>query len=134
MTTPRPIQPGQPLPLPGLWSLLIDIVDGGASVGFLAPLSAETASAYWHEVAASLGPTLMLWVAEEGDQVVGAVQLAPSPRKNGRHRAEVCKLFVRRSHRGRGVAARLMRALEAATLAASPDGTLHATALYFKRL
>ena len=157
------------MPLAGLSTLLMDVVDGGASVGFLAPMAGATAAAYWQEVAAALGPGLMLWVAEDGEQVVGAVQLAPAQRENGRHRAEVCKLFVRRSHRGRGVAARLLQALEAAAVeagrsllvldthagsdaeamyrrlgwqkageipgyAASPDGQMHATALYFKQL
>jgi GNAT superfamily N-acetyltransferase len=114
MITLRHLEPGQPLPATGLSTLLIDAVHGGASVGFLAPLSAETAAAYWNEVAAALGPALMLWVAEDGGEVVGSVQLALAQKENGRHRAEVCKLFVRRSHRGRGVATRLMQALEAA--------------------
>jgi hypothetical protein len=100
MIAVRFIPPGEPLPQPGLSDLLADAVHGGASVGFLAPLAPGTAAAYWHDVAASLGPGLLLWVAEDGDEVVGAVQLAPALRENGLHRAEVCRsAWARDSHR-----------------------------------
>jgi acetyltransferase len=100
--------------LPGLSALLIDAVHGGASVGFLAPLDRARADAYWREVFAGLGAASWLWVARQGTLVVGSVQLALGTRENGRHRAEVQKLFVLRSHRGRGVATQLMTVLEAA--------------------
>ena len=53
------------------------------------------------------------WVAENEGTVVGTVQLAPSMKQNGRHRAEIQKLLVLRAWRGRGVAARLLAAAEA---------------------
>jgi acetyltransferase len=96
----------------GLVDLLIDSVDGGASVGFMAPLSRERAGAYWREVAASLGPGRLLWVAEEAGRVVGAVQLAPCLRENSLHRADLQKLFVHSSARGQGLASRLLREVE----------------------
>jgi acetyltransferase len=51
-----------------------------------------------------------LLVAFEHDRLVGAVQLGLEPRANGRHRAEVMKLMVRRAHRRRGIARSLMNA------------------------
>ena len=81
------IMPEQAL-LPSLCGLLIDAVHGGASVGFLAPLAMDRATRYWEQVLASLGDGLLLWVAEAEGKVVGSVQLAPSQKENGRHRAD----------------------------------------------
>jgi GNAT superfamily N-acetyltransferase len=97
----------------GLERLLIESTEGGASIGFLAPMQAGTARTYWDDVVASLGEARTLWIAEDGDEVVGSVQLAPCLKENGRHRAEVQKLFVLPAWRGRGIARRLMEALEA---------------------
>ena len=91
-----------------LGDLLIDAVHSGASIGFLAPVSRETADRYWHEVFASLGVDRLLWVAEKEGVVVGTVQLSLCDKDNGRHRAEVQKLLVLRSARGNGVATLLM--------------------------
>jgi acetyltransferase len=98
-----------------LGCLLIDAVDSGASVGFLAPVTRATADRYWHDVfaAMSAGDDLLLWVAEAQGQVVGSVQLALCPKENGRHRAEVQKLLVHRTARGRGISTLLMQAVEA---------------------
>jgi acetyltransferase len=96
-----------------LGHLLIDAVHSGASIGFLAPVSRETADRYWHRVFASLGGNLRLWVAEKDDVVVGTAQLSLCDKENGRHRAEVQKLQVLRAARGNGVATLLMGELEA---------------------
>jgi ribosomal protein S18 acetylase RimI-like enzyme len=95
--------------------LLVDVVDGGASLGFLAPLAAVDAAAWWE----SLAPTvdngqLRVWAAHEGGRVVGTVSLRPELKANGRHRAELTKLMVRRDARGRGVARRLLAVVESA--------------------
>jgi GNAT superfamily N-acetyltransferase len=95
-----------------LCRLLIETTDDGGSVGFLAPMQPATAARYWDGVLGALGPNLVLWVVEEDRQIVGSVQLAPSPKENATHRADVQKLFVRPAWRGRGVATMLMRALE----------------------
>lgn len=153
----------------GLSRLLIDSVQGGASVGFLAPILPATAARYWESVLSSLGPGLALWVAEDHGEVVGSVQLSLCQKENGLHRGEVQKLLVFSAFRGKGIASRLMAELESFsrlqgltllvldTLAGSdaeavyrhlrwqrlgeipgyakaPDGTLHATAYYFKQL
>lgn len=99
-------------PIRGLATLLIDAVDGGASVGFLSPLTVDDATSYWREVAADVGIHRHLWVAEDGDRVVGSVQIAVCEKPNGRHRAELQKLLVARAHRGQGVATALMNAAE----------------------
>lgn len=99
-----------------LSELLQDVVDGGASVGFLAPLSLTEATEYWQTVMASLGEGLALWVALQQGRVVGAVQLSLCLKNNGLHRAEVQKLFVLRTQRGRGIAQKLMTQLEAFAL------------------
>jgi GNAT superfamily N-acetyltransferase len=82
-------------------------------VGFLAPLSHDAARTYADEVLAAVPHQVTLWVAEEGDRVVGSVQLVPCRKDNGRHRAEVQKLQVLSTHQGRGLSGVLMRALEA---------------------
>lgn len=100
--------------LAALVALLQDSVHGGASVGFLAPLPHAEADAYWQGVAATLGPLLYCWVAEEHGQIIGSVQLALCGKANGRHRGEIQKLMVHSSVRGRGLARQLMQAAESA--------------------
>ena len=95
-----------------LSALLQDAVNGGASVGFLSPLSTDLAQSYWIETFSYLGETTHLWLAQENDQVVGAVQLVCATRENAPHRAEVQKLFVHSAHRGKGIASQLMNTLE----------------------
>jgi len=95
-----------------LVALLIDAVDDGASIGFIAPLKKDDALAYWRGVREEMDGGLLLLGAYEGNRLVGSVQLAPSPKRNGRHRAEVQKLLVLREIRGRGVGEALMHAVE----------------------
>ena len=99
------------MPVAGLTALLIDAVQGGASVGFLDGITEAEATAYWNQVAASFGQ-YRLWVAVADGQVVGSVQIAPGTKANARYRAEVQKLLVHRDWRGRGLARRLMEACE----------------------
>lgn len=96
----------------GLCNLLIDAVHGGASVGFLAPISRDTAFRYWEQVFASLDSGQALWVAESENEIVGSVQLSLCSKENAVHRAEVQKLCVLRRHSGRNIASALMNALE----------------------
>jgi GNAT superfamily N-acetyltransferase len=97
---------------PRLERLLADAVENGASIGFLSPLTEDRARAYWHRVFEELGDHLVLWVAEAEGETVGTVQLSLCAKENGRHRAEVQKLFVATSWRGRGVAKKLLAAAE----------------------
>jgi len=91
------------------------VVDGGASVGFVPPIAAKDATAYWESVAAALkGGGRRLWIARAADGgIAGTVQLDLAGQANGRHRAEVTKLMVVSSARRRGIGRLLMEAAEA---------------------
>lgn len=100
--------------LDGFCEILIDCVQGGASVGFLAPLAREQAAAYWLEVFAQVRTrSLVLLGAFIDDKLVGTVQIKPEGRPNGRHRVEVSKLLVLPKLRRKGVGRALMEELEA---------------------
>ncbi|NHQ84674.1 GNAT family N-acetyltransferase [Iodobacter sp. HSC-16F04] len=107
------VQPGNTTLINDLCSLLKDAVDGGASVGFLAPLSAQDADKYWQHVFSELHSGLYLWVAIKDEKIAGSVQLALCGKQNGQHRAEIQKLFVLREYRGQGISSQLMKAAEA---------------------
>jgi GNAT superfamily N-acetyltransferase len=97
-----------------LVDILVDAVDGGASLGFLPPLTRSEAAAYWRTVteAVSDGTRVLLVARDDGSEVVGTGQLALETRANGRHRAEVMKVMVHRRARRRGAGRALMLALE----------------------
>ena len=98
-----------------LIALLQDVVDDGASVGFLPPLSSEEAGEYWDSVFTAVdGGARLLWVARTpGEGIAGTVQLDLEKRANGNHRAELIKLMVHTRARRRGIARALMLAAEA---------------------
>ncbi|MER6960647.1 GNAT family N-acetyltransferase [Streptomyces sp. NPDC000618] len=102
-----------------LADLLIDTVDGGASVGFLAPLDRADAVAWWRERAQGVAAgRLAVWAAEEADRVLGTVSLAFADKPNSRHRAELVKLMVHRDARGKGLGRALLTLAEEAAAAA----------------
>ncbi|MFE1345522.1 GNAT family N-acetyltransferase [Streptomyces sp. NPDC058757] len=93
-----------------LGALLVDAVDGGASVGFPAPVEPAEATAWW----AGTAGTRDVWAAFGPDgAVTGAVTLLRTATANGRHRGEIARLLVHRSARGRGTGRRLLAAAEA---------------------
>jgi GNAT superfamily N-acetyltransferase len=103
--------------VPALAELLVDSVEHGASVGFVWPFTNEAAAAWWEVVIADVAADrVVLLVAQSGVRVVGTVQLRLAQYPNGRHRAEVAKLLVLSSARRKGIARRLMEALEAEAL------------------
>lgn len=98
-----------------LADLLTATVDGGASVGFLAPLGRAAAVAWWEERAAGVAAgRLAVWVARSADRVLGTVGLAFPDKANSRHRAEVVKLMVHPDGRGRGLGRTLLTTAEGA--------------------
>lgn len=113
--TPLSSSQAQPL-LPQLVALLRDVVNAGAAVGFLPPVSETEALTYWTDVLAELDtPKRILIVAQDDDgSVLGSVQLELAQRTNGRHRAEVQKMMVHNRARRQGVGRALMDAVEAA--------------------
>ncbi|OJB48662.1 GNAT family N-acetyltransferase [Burkholderia ubonensis] len=103
-----------------LSDVLIDCVEGGASVSFMLPISWDTAARFWRQVADGVirGERILL-VAERADgRVVGTVQLITALPENQPHRADVAKMLVHRDARRQGVGARLMAAADDAARAA----------------
>jgi len=99
--------------IPALVALLEDAVEGGASIGFLWPMSDGEAERYWRSIipAVDSGERILL-IASEDARIVGTGQLELCLRANGLHRAEVAKLMVLRSARRQGVGRALMLAAE----------------------
>lgn len=99
--------------LHGLALVLIDCVEGGASVGFMHPLALPRAVAFWRRVAGDVesGACAVL-VAEDAAGIVGTVQVVLDQPENQPHRADISKMLVHRRARRRGIGAALMRAAE----------------------
>lgn len=97
-----------------LADLLIDCVEGGASVSFMLPISRQTALDFWRHVADGVvRHERILLVAQHSDgRVVGTVQLITALPENQPHRADVAKMLVCRAARRQGIAARLMAAVD----------------------
>jgi GNAT superfamily N-acetyltransferase len=99
--------------IPGLAALLVDAVDGGASVNFVAGVTKEQAAAWWTERVDQVRDGVITpLVAVDGEDVVGSLLLIRSTNPNSPHRAEIGKVLVHRSARRRGIGAALMRAIE----------------------
>jgi len=99
---------------PRLGALLIDSVEHGASVGFLAPLEPAAADAYWRRIEHGVtdGRVVLLVASLGAAGVVGTVQLDVDTLPNQPHRATVSKLLVHSDARRQGVGEALMAALE----------------------
>ena len=99
----------------GLADVLVDCVEGGASVSFMHPLSRERAIAFWRKVARDVAAgARALVIADDAIGVCGTVQLVLDQPENQPHRAELAKMLVHRRARRRGLGEALMRAAEAA--------------------
>ena len=156
--------------MPELVALLQDAVHSGASIGFLAPLAATPAAAFWNEIFDDVGrDARILLVARCGGQIAGSVHLGLCTKANGIHRAELQKLLVHTRWRRQGLAKALMaaaeeearlagrsllyldteigkpaellyqqlgwtRAGEIPDYATTPEGILHPTVIYFRRV
>ena len=95
-----------------LAELLIDAVDSGAAVSFLAPLGLERAEAWWRKTISGADSRAMFLVARDPEGIVGTVQLHPAWAPNQPHRAEIAKLLVHRRGRRAGLGTQLMRTIE----------------------
>lgn len=103
--------------VPALCDVLIDCVEDGASVGFMAQLTPAQAHAFWTGVADAVGDNAtVLIVARVGGEIVGTVQLGVKLPPNQPHRADLKKLLVHRKARGLGLARALMDEAEAQAL------------------
>jgi ribosomal protein S18 acetylase RimI-like enzyme len=115
----RRITEATPAEIDGLCDVLVDCVEGGASIGFMLPMTHDKAQRFWRKVAdsAARGERILL-VAEEGDRIVGTVQVVVDLPENQPHRADIAKMQVHRSQRRKGTGEALMRAAEEAARAA----------------
>lgn len=104
--------------LRGLSEVLIDCVEGGASVSFMLPMTQQKARSFWSKAAGAVARgERMVFVAENGaGEIVGCVQLLLDLPENQPHRADISKMLVHRRARRLGVGAALMTAAEEAAL------------------
>jgi GNAT superfamily N-acetyltransferase len=103
---------------PRLCEILVDCVDHGASIGFLAPLEEADVDTYWRRVrrAVAEGRCLLLAASLDEGAVAGTVQLDVDTLPNQPHRATVSKLLVHTTARRRGVGEALMAGVERVAL------------------
>lgn len=99
-----------------LSNVLIDCVEGGASVSFMLPMTQQKAEAFWRHAAASQsrGERMIFAAFDERLGLVGTVTLLIDLPENQPHRADLAKMLVHRSARGRGVGAALLQFAEQA--------------------
>lgn len=106
--------------LRGLSEVLIDCVEGGASVSFMWPMTQEKARAFWSGAAEAVARgQRMVFVAEDGaGEIVGCVQLLIDQPENQPQRADISKMLVHRRARRLGLGAALLTAAEKAAIGA----------------
>lgn len=98
----------------GLSDVLIDCVEGGASVSFMLPMSRGKADAFWRGIAGGVARgERLLFAAEDTDgAIVGTVQIILAQPENQPHRGDLAKMLVHRRARKRGIGAALLEAAE----------------------
>ncbi|WP_214731090.1 GNAT family N-acetyltransferase [Exiguobacterium sp. s195] len=89
--------------------LLIHVVEGGASIGFLKGVTLEDAMTYWSNV---IQPEIQLLIAVQNEMIVGTIQLHMCMKPNGVHRVEIAKLMVHPDFRRLGIGRALMLSAE----------------------
>ncbi len=104
----------------GLCDVLIDCVEGGASVSFMLPMSRAKAEAFWRRAAVSVARReRIVLAAEDADgAIVGTVQVLLDQPENQPHRGDLAKMLVHRRARRLGVGAALLEAAERSALQA----------------
>ena len=104
----------------GLSDVLIDCVEGGASVSFMLPMSRAKADAFWRSTAASVarGERVVLAAEDAAGTIVGTAQVILAQPENQPHRGDLAKILVHRRARRRGVGAALLVAAERSALSA----------------
>jgi ribosomal protein S18 acetylase RimI-like enzyme len=97
-----------------LADVLHAVVYDGAGVSFVVPFSMDESRRFWVEkvLPGVRAGTRRVLVARLGDRTVGTVQVDLAMPPNQQHRGEVLKLLVHPDARRRGIARRLMLALE----------------------
>ena len=102
----------------GLSDVLIDCVEGGASVSFMLPMTRAKAEAFWRNMAASAarGERVVLAAEDAAGAIVGTAQVILAQPENQPHRGDLAKMLVHRRARRRGVGAQLLAAAERSAL------------------
>jgi GNAT superfamily N-acetyltransferase len=101
------------LEIAGLSQLLIDCVEGGASVSFMLPMTQAKADRFWRGVGDSAARgERVVYIAEDANGIVGTAQIVWAQPENQPHRADVAKMLVHRRGRRQGVGAALLAAAE----------------------
>jgi GNAT superfamily N-acetyltransferase len=107
--------------IPDLAALIVDAVEGGASVNFMAGVSLAEAAAWWTARVPDVadGSTTAFVARDRSGQagdargtVIGSTLLIRSRNANSPHRAEIGKVLVHRSARRLGLGRALMTAAE----------------------
>jgi GNAT superfamily N-acetyltransferase len=100
----------------GLCEVLIDCVEGGASVSFMHPMTLAKAADFWRGIADSVArKECALIVAEDAEgSIIGTAQVIWAGPENQPHRADVAKMLVHRRARRLGVGAVVLAAAERA--------------------
>jgi GNAT superfamily N-acetyltransferase len=99
-----------------LAEVLLDCVEGGASVSFMASLTKREAERFFESAVDGVARRdRILLAAFAESKLVGTVHILTAMPPNQPHRADIAKLLVRRSARGRGVATLLMEHAEQAS-------------------
>lgn len=109
-----------PAIISALADILVDCVEGGASVSFMLPLTRAHAENFWRGLASDVaaGKRILLIAEDDNGAMVGTVQAILSQPDNQPHRADVAKMLVHRKARRKGLGAALMTAIETATATA----------------
>ena len=102
-----------------LASILVDCVEGGASVSFMWPFTQRDAEAFFSKVIDGIetGDRILL-AAFDNNRLVGTVQIITAVPPNQPHRADVAKLLVHSAARGSGAGRLLMEEVDRQALAA----------------
>lgn len=112
--SPRRLHALDDAQIEALADVLVDCVEGDASVSFMHPISRDRAVAFWRSVARDVADRRRaLLVAEDARGICGTVQLVLDLPENQPHRADLAKMLVHRRARRQGLGAALMRAAEA---------------------
>lgn len=115
--TIRWADPGDPDVAKGLADVLVDCVEGGASIGFMLPFGVDRAEAFWAGTLAraARGERIVLVADDrEAGTIVGTVQVIFAAPENQPHRGDISKMLVHRRARRQGVGEALMQADETA--------------------
>jgi GNAT superfamily N-acetyltransferase len=102
----------------GLSDVLIDCVEGGASVSFMLPMTRAKAETFWRNASASVarGERVVLAAEDATGAIVGTAQVILAQPENQPHRGDLAKMLVHRRARRQGIGAKLLAAAEESAL------------------